>query len=96
MDTLSLVLALYGVIGVAALALTLLSKSHRIMNVLAVGLPASYIALTFYALIGTALPAYGLGGDYFLVDHLSLYEILIAAVLFLLAAIYSRQYIEGP
>jgi hydrogenase-4 component F len=45
-------------------------------------------------LLTATLPVYGLGSDYFLIDHLSIYEILIAVTLFLLAAIYSRQYVK--
>jgi hydrogenase-4 component F len=95
MDTLTLVLVAYALVGMPILAATLLSKSHKVTNALAIALPVSYIALTLYALIGTTLPAYGLGGNYFLVDHLSIYEILIAATLFLLAAVYAKGYIEG-
>ena len=57
-------------------------------------LPASYLILTLYTLLTASLPAYGLGDNYFLIDHLSLYEILIASSIFLLAAVYSRQYIK--
>jgi len=85
----------YAVVGVAVLLLTVSSKSHRVMNAFAVALPAVYLALTPLILAFSALPAYSLNGGYFLVDHLSLYEILIAAALFLLAAVYSHQYIEG-
>jgi hydrogenase-4 component F len=90
-----LLLAIYALVGVVAVLLTVFVKSHRSMNALAVALPASCLALTLYTLASTALPAYSLGGGYFLIDHLSLYEILIATTLFLLAAIYSRGYIEG-
>ncbi len=95
MDSLTLLLIVYALVGVAVLALTVVSKSHKAMNILAIALPAAYLALTIYALAYAVLPAYGLGGNYFLIDHLSLYEIVITAVLFLLAALYSRQYIEG-
>jgi hydrogenase-4 component F len=95
MNTLNLILAIYVLIAVGVLALTVLSKSHKTLNILAITLPTTYIALTLYTLVYTAVPAYGLGGNYFLIDHLSLYEILITAVLFLLAALYSRGYIEG-
>jgi len=95
MDSLLVILALYAVIGVAVLAFTVFSKTHQTMNALAVGLPVSYLVVSLYALTDAALPSYGLGGGYFLVDHLSLYEILITAVLFLLAALYACQYIEG-
>lgn len=95
MISLNLILAIYAFVGVAVLLLTVVSKSHRTMNILSIVLPASYLVLTFFTLVYAAIPTYSLGGNYFLVDHLSLYEILISALLFLLAALYSRGYIEG-
>lgn len=94
MISLTWILALYVVIGVVITVLTVFSKSHKTQNTLSVILPITYLALTLYTLLSAALPSYGLGGNYFLIDHLSLYEILIAATLFLLAAIYSRQYVK--
>jgi hydrogenase-4 component F len=90
-----MILALYALVGAAVLLLTIVVKSHRTLNILAVILPAIYVALTLFMLTYAAIPAYSLGGNYFLIDHLSLYEILISATLFLLAALYSRGYIEG-
>ena len=95
MISLNLILAIYAFVGVAVLLLTVVSKSHRTMNILSIILPASYLVLTLFTLVYAAIPTYSLGGNYFLVDHLSLYEILISAFLFLLAALYSRGYIEG-
>ncbi|MGE5533759.1 MAG: hypothetical protein ACM3UN_05365 [Bacillota bacterium] len=95
MLSLNVILAVYAAIGAAVLALTVLSKSHKTMNALSLALPAAYLALTLYVLFYNAMPEYSLGGNYFLVDHLSLYEILISAFLFLLAALYSHGYIEG-
>jgi hydrogenase-4 component F len=95
MVSLTLILALYAFLGVAVLLLTVLSKSHKTINILSIILSASYLALTLFTLAYGAVPAYSLGGNYFLIDHLSLYEILISATLFLIAAIYSNAYIEG-
>ncbi|HEX7482385.1 MAG TPA: proton-conducting transporter membrane subunit [Candidatus Bathyarchaeia archaeon] len=92
---LNMILSLYAILGAAVLLLTIVSKSHRTMNILAIALPASYLALTLFTFVYSAIPAYSLGGNYFLIDHLSLYEILISAILFLLAALYSHGYIEG-
>jgi hydrogenase-4 component F len=92
---LTAVLCLYAIVGLAVLLLTTLSKSHRALNLLAVALSAAYLTLTLFTLASGVVSGYALGGGYFLIDHLSLYEILISAVLFLLAAIYSRGYIEG-
>lgn len=93
--SLNLVLAIYAIVGLTVLLLTIFSKSHRTMNILSIILPAVYVVLTLFTLTNAAIPAYSLGGNYFLIDHLSLYEILISAFLFLLAALYSRGYIEG-
>ena len=93
--SLNMVLAVYGLVALAVVLLTLLCKSHSKMNALSLILPASFLGLTLYTLVYGALPAYSLGGSYFLIDHLSLYEILISSVLFLLAALYSRGYMEG-
>ncbi len=95
MLSLNLILAIYLIVGAAVSLLTVVSKSHKTLNILSIILPATYVALTLYTLIYAAIPAYSLGGNYFLIDHLSLYEILISAFLFLLAAVYSRGYIEG-
>ncbi len=95
MISLNMTLSLYGLVALAVVLLTIFAKSHRTMNILAVVLPASYFALTLFTLAYAKLPGYSLGGNYFLIDHLSLYEIIISAVLFLLAALYSRGYIEG-
>ena len=94
-QSLNMILALYILVGAAVLFLTIISKSHRTMNILSMVLPSTYVALTLFTLTYAAIPAYSLGGNYFLIDHLSLYEILISALLFLLAALYSRGYIEG-
>ena len=93
--SLNMILAVYALAGVAVLVLTVFSKSHRTMNILSIILPAACLALTLFTLTYGAIPAYSLGGNYFLIDHLSLYEILICAFLFLLAALYSHGYIEG-
>ncbi len=95
MEAQTLVLVSYAVLGAAVLGSVMFSKQHKLINSLSVALPAVYIVITFYALLCTAVPAYGLDGNYFLIDHLSLYEILITSTLFLVGAIYARPYIEG-
>jgi hydrogenase-4 component F len=95
MLSLNLILAMYGIVGVGVLLLTMISKSHKTINTLSIILPSSYLILTFLTLTYAAIPSYSLGGNYFLIDHLSIYEILISSTLFLLAALYSRGYVEG-
>ena len=93
--SLNMILSVYALVGVTVLLLTIVSKSHRTMNVLSITLPASYVGLTLFTLAYATLPGYSLSGNYFLMDHLSLFEVFISAVLFLLAAFYARGYIEG-
>ena len=83
MLSLNIILAAYAAVGAAVFVLTVFCKSHRVMNVLSITLPAAYLAFTLYMLVYSAVPTYSLGGNYFLVDHLSLYEIIISAFLFL-------------
>jgi hydrogenase-4 component F len=95
MISLTFILAGYGLIALVVLLLTLISKSHKTMNVAALILPSAFLILTLFTLVYATLPVYSIGGNYFLIDHLALYEIIISAVLFLLAGLYSRGYIEG-
>lgn len=90
-----ILLALYSVLALVVVGLTIIAKSHKMMNIIAVILPASYIILALFTLADSTLPNYSLFGEYFCIDHLGLYEILISSVLFLLAAVYSKGYIEG-
>ena len=95
MLSLTAVLPLYAIVGLAILLLVIFSKSHKTLNILSIILPATYIVLALYTLASDELPNYLLGGNYFLMDHLGIYEVLISAVLFLLAALYAKSYIEG-
>ena len=92
--SLTTILSLYAIIGLAIILLVIFSKSHRVINLLSIVLPASYIALALYTLASDVLPTYLLGGNYFFMDHLGIYEVLISGVLFLLAALYAKSYIE--
>ncbi len=60
MLSLNLILALYAIVGAAVLLLTVVSKSHKTMNILSIILPAAYVALTLYTLTYAAIPAYSL------------------------------------
>jgi hydrogenase-4 component F len=92
--SLATVMMLYAVIGLAVILLVIFSKSHKTINVLSIILPAVYISLALFTLTSFALPSYFFGDNYFFVDHLSIYEVLISGVLFLMAALYAKSYIE--
>ena len=92
---LNTLLIVYALVGLAISLVTIFCKSHKTLNTLSVILSATYLGLTLFTLTYAAPPGYSLGGGYFLLDHLGLYEVFISSVLFLLAALYSRGYIEG-
>jgi hydrogenase-4 component F len=85
-------LSLYAIAGLGVLLLSVLAKSNRTLNFLAVVLPAVYIVLGLCTL-ASDIPYSSASGGYFFMDHLGVYEVLISAVLFLLAAVYAKGYI---
>jgi len=89
-----MILPVYAAISAAVLLLVLFSRSHRVMNALTMLHPLAYLTLSAYSLSYLNLPAYFFADGYFFMDHLGLYEALITAVLFILAASYSNGYVE--
>lgn len=85
----------YLAMGAIALALIALSKSHRTMNAFFILHTLAFLAIGIYVLLTTAVPIFETGSEYFYVDHLSLYEVLIAALLFFLASVYANGYVES-
>jgi hydrogenase-4 component F len=95
MISIETLLAIYGLLSLAIVLLTVISKSPKMMNLLAIILPAGFIATALASLTFTDVPSYTGGESYFFMDHLGIYEVLISAALFLAAAVYARGYIEG-
>jgi hydrogenase-4 component F len=85
----------YLAVGALVLSLILLSKSHRAMNAFSILHTLAFLAIGFYALFATEVPVFETGSKYFYVDHLSIYEVLIAALLFFLASVYANGYVES-
>ena len=85
----------YVAVGAIALALILLSRSHRAMNAFSVLHTLAFLVIGLYALLITEVPSFETGNKYFYVDHLSIYEVLIAALLFFLASVYASGYVES-
>ncbi len=72
-----------------------MTGSGRIINSLTVAHAAFTLLVTVFILVGVPLPVYFSSERYMFVDQLGIYEVLIASVVFLLAALYSRGYIRG-
>lgn len=85
----------YLVVGAIAFAFILFSKSHKAMNAFFILHTLAFLAIGLYALLTTGVPAFENGSKYFYVDHLSIYEVLIAALLFFLASVYANGYVES-
>ncbi|MDD5110947.1 MAG: proton-conducting transporter membrane subunit [Candidatus Altiarchaeota archaeon] len=85
----------YVVSSLLALIALSLARSCRTMNALSIAHSAAYLALSLYALLYAGLPEYYSAEQYLFIDHLGAYEILIAAAIFLLAAVYSGGYVES-
>jgi len=81
-------------IGVAAAALLSVSRSHRTLQILSISHAGGCLTFVLYGLAYYSLPVY-YGGGYLFIDHLGLYEAMIASAVFLLAAVYAGGYVEG-
>jgi hydrogenase-4 component F len=82
----------------AALALVLvaMSRTHRQMNLVVIGQGVIFAAIAVYTLLAEQIPvtSFLIGNGYFYLDHLGLYEVLIATLIFTLAAVYARGYVD--
>ncbi|MEK6899946.1 MAG: proton-conducting transporter membrane subunit, partial [Nanoarchaeota archaeon] len=83
------------VLSAIALILILLSRSARIMNCCTTLYALAALVLAVKTLITEKLPIYYLQNHYFFIDPLSIFEIILSIVIFLLAAIYAEGYVES-
>jgi hydrogenase-4 component F len=65
----------------------------KFLNTATIILSTLYLAITVYVIVRAQLPLNGFK-DYLFIDPLSIYEVLITCVVFLLAAIYGHGYIK--
>ncbi|MFA7694771.1 MAG: proton-conducting transporter membrane subunit [Methanoregula sp.] len=92
-----MIILAYVLCAVLALIIVAISRTHRQMNMAAIGLGLLYSAITGYILLYVQVPAdtFMVGSGYFFIDHLGLFEVLVATVVFTLAAVYARGYVEN-
>ena len=86
---------LFTIIGLVILALILASSSSRTIHTLSLLHPLIYLGLSIYILFSVKLPVFYLENNYFFIDYLSLYFLIITAVIFTLGALYSMGYINS-
>lgn len=82
-------------IGLCILLLLFAFKSHKMMYFLSIMHSLSYLALTVWILNNLKLPIVYSPSSYFYMDYLSIFEVMIASIIFLCAAIYSRGYLKS-
>ena len=70
-------------------------QDNHFLNQFVIFQAVLYLAATIWAFAAMELPFSFFHSDYFYVDSLSLYEILITGIVFLLAAVYSRGYVSS-
>jgi hydrogenase-4 component F len=92
-----MILVAFILIAVAALVLIAFSHTNRQMNTVCIVDAALFMVLSGWLLFSGQIPvsAFVIGNQYFFIDHLGIYEALISAVVFLLASVYARGYVEG-
>jgi hydrogenase-4 component F len=95
MISIETILTLYGFLSLIFVILTITGKNHKIMNLFAVALSTGFLVLALASLALVEIPSYTGGGSYFFMDHLSVYEVIISATIFLAATVYAIGYIEG-
>lgn len=88
--------ALPGLLVLIILLLPLrMERYGRFLNFLTLAHATTCLALTIFALGSVSKPQYYLSGQYLATNALSLYEVLIASFIFLLAAFYARGYVRS-
>ena len=92
-----MILVAYALCAVSALILIAFSRTHQQLNAIAIGQGTLYLAITAYVLFCVPVPVetFMVGSGYFFIDHLGLFEVIVATVIFFLAAVYARGYIEN-
>ncbi|AGB03109.1 proton-conducting transporter transmembrane domain-containing protein [Methanoregula formicica] len=92
-----MILAAFVLVAAAALAAIALGRTHRQMNSACIAEAAIFLCISAWLILSGQIPMTLLtvGNEFFFIDHLGIYEVLIATVIFLLAAVYARGYVEN-
>ncbi|MFA4876669.1 MAG: proton-conducting transporter membrane subunit [Methanoregula sp.] len=82
---------------VAALLLIAISYTPARMNLACTGQAILFTIITVFLLLFQTVPvsSFLIGNQFFFIDHLGIFEILITGIIFTLAAVYARGYVAG-
>ena len=92
-----MILVAFVICAAAAIILVAISHNSRQMNTAVIGEAVIFAALVGYILLYEPLPlsTFMVGSQYFFMDHLGVYEVIITVIIFTLAAVYARGYVES-
>jgi hydrogenase-4 component F len=92
-----MILIAFVLVSVVSLVIIAATRNHRQMNTVCITQALIFAALAAYLVLFQQVPvvSFLVGSEYFFIDHLGLFEVLIATVIFACAAVYARGYVEG-
>ena len=92
-----MILIAFVLVSVLALIIIAATHNHRQMNTVCIMQALIFTACAAYLVLFQQVPvvSFLVGSQYFFIDHLGLFEVLIATVIFACAAVYARGYVEG-
>ncbi len=94
-----MILIAYATASLLTLAILLtpfrITRYGRFLSILSIAHAGIYLGITIFALPRLSLPTFFLSSHYLFIDPLAIYEVLIASVIFLLAAFYARGYVRS-
>ena len=92
-----MILLAFILVTVFALIVILVSHDHLRMNSICILQALIFTALVAYIVLFQHIPvdSFLVGSQYFFIDHLGLFEVGIATIIFTCAGIYARGYIKG-
>ncbi len=92
-----MILIAFVLVSVVSLFIIAAARNHRQMNTVCVAQALIFAILAAWIALFEQVPvvSFLVGSQYFFIDHLGLFEVLIATVIFACAAVYARGYVEG-
>ncbi len=92
-----MILLAFALVSAIALALIATARRSERMNTVCIAQAAAFAILSAYIVLSMPLPvsSFLLGSQFFFLDHLGIYEVLVTVVIFSLAAVYARGYVES-
>lgn len=92
-----MIIAAYLLIALLSIGLIAACRTNRQMNLVSIVHGLMFTALSVIIIVteGTPSEPFLIGSQYFFIDHLAIFEVLITTVIFTLAAIYAGGYVSS-